>query len=100
GTLQRGSGGDETGSVANKLLEAATINGARSLGIKAGRIQAGCRADLVVLDLSATSLSGWTDQTLLDAFIFGTGNEAIADVCVGGRWAGLSKPAARSAPSA
>jgi len=98
-TLQRGICVDEAGSVANKLLEAATINGSRSLGIKAGRIQAGCRADLVALDLSATSLSGWTDQTLLDAFIFGTGNEAIADVCVGGHWLGLSKPHLRSTAS-
>ena len=89
-TLQRGICVDEAGSVANKLLEAATINGARCLGIKAGRIQAGWSADLAALDLSVETLAGWDDQTLLDSFVFGAGNEAITDVCVGGRWLGPS----------
>jgi formimidoylglutamate deiminase len=77
---------NEQGECARKLFECATINGARSLGLHAGRIASGCVADFVALDLTVQALEGWTDQTLLDAFIFGTGNEAIAEVCVGGRW--------------
>ena len=77
---------DEEGACARKLFECATIHGAQALGLRAGRIEAGCVADFTALDLTKPSLEGWRDETLLDAFIFGTGNEAIADVCVGGRW--------------
>lgn len=85
-TQQRGICTTESGSVAGKLLEAATVNGARCLGLKAGRIEPNHHADFVAIDLNSPALSGWNSQTLLDALIFGTGNEAIADVCVGGRW--------------
>lgn len=77
---------DEAGRNADVLLRMATANGARSLGIKAGVIKPGCAADLCVLDLNAPSLAGWTDESLLGSFVFGTGNEAIAATCVGGRW--------------
>ena len=85
-TQQRGLYVDDQGSVARKLLESATINGARCLGVKTGKIQAKNQADFAVIDLTAPALAGWTADTLLDALIFGTGNEAIAAVCVGGRW--------------
>jgi len=88
-TLSRGICVDESGSVAAKLLDMATINGARSLGLKAGRIAPKYHADFVALDLENPSLRGWSDDSLLDSFVFGTGNEAIADVCVGGKWIGL-----------
>ncbi len=77
---------DGEGSNARKLFECATINGARALGLRAGCIEPGNAADFVTIDLNARELEGWTDDTLLDAFIFGTGNEAIAEVCVAGRW--------------
>ena len=85
-SLQRGIYVDDEGSVARKLLEAASINGARCLGLKTGRIAPKYLADFVTIDLNATTLAGWTDDSLLDAFIFGTGNEAVAEVCVGGKW--------------
>jgi formimidoylglutamate deiminase len=85
-TLQRGICADDEGRVAPKLFEMATANGARALGVKAGRIHPGLAADFFTLDLNVPSLAGWSQDTLLDAFIFGTGNEAIADVCVGGTW--------------
>lgn len=97
-TQKRGLCVDESGSVARKLFEAATSNGARSLGIKAGRIQAGYAADLFAINLNSPSLTGWTDQTLLDAFIFGSGNGAIAGTCVGGRW--IERAAKRATPQA
>ena len=77
---------DERGGNARKLFECATINGARALGLHAGRIAQGSVADFVAIDLNTPALDGWTDDTLLDAFIFGTGNEAIREVCVGGSW--------------
>ncbi len=83
---RRGVCVDTRGSCAGKLWETATINGARALGLRAGAIQPGHVADLVVVDIEAESLAGATEQTLLDAFIFGSGREAITDVCVGGKW--------------
>jgi len=83
---RRGIVVDETGTCARALFECATVHGARALGLRAGRIEASCPADLATLDLACAALDGWTDDTLLDAFIFGTGNEAVAEVCVGGRW--------------
>ncbi|MCI0363105.1 MAG: formimidoylglutamate deiminase [Phycisphaerales bacterium] len=85
-TQKRGVCVDETGSVGRKLFEAATINGARSLGVKTGRIQEGFAADFFTIDLTAASLAGWTNETLLDSFVFGSGNEAVAETCAAGRW--------------
>lgn len=83
---RRGILTDGDGSVARKLFEIATANGARSLGVKTGAIESGRHADLIAIDLNSPELYGWTPETLLDAFIFGTGNSVITDVCVGGRW--------------
>ena len=81
GVLRDGSGG-----VATVLLEAATAAGARALGLDAGRIEAGCWADFVAIDLNTPSLAGWEPDTLLDALVFGASDEAIAATCVGGEW--------------
>jgi formimidoylglutamate deiminase len=83
---QRGVLTDEDGRSAAALLRAATLGGARSLGLCSGRIAPGHDADFLTLDLSAPCLGGWTDQTLLESFVFGGGEEAIAGVCVGGSW--------------
>ncbi len=68
------------------LLEVATAGGGGALGIAAGRIAPGAAADLVAIDLQAPGLDGWSEDTLLAGFLFGAGIEAIAEVCVGGRW--------------
>lgn len=82
----RGVCADKTGSSAAALWRAATIAGARSLGLPAGRIEVGSLADFVSLDLKTPSLAGWTPQSLLTAFVFGGGEETIASTCVGGQW--------------
>ncbi len=83
---RRGVARDHEGRVARTLFEMGTENGAVSLGLKTGRIEPGYLADFMAIDLAAPSLSGWTPDTLLEAFLLGTGNEAIAATCVGGRW--------------
>jgi len=62
------------------------VNGARSLGLKAGQIRPGFHADLVAVDLTSPPLLGIEPDHLLDGWILGTGNEAIAEVCVSGSW--------------
>ena len=85
-TLERGICVDAEGRAGARMFQCATRDGARSLGIKAGRIQSKHFADFFTLDLSAASLAGWSADTLLDAFIFGCGNQVISETCVGGRW--------------
>jgi formimidoylglutamate deiminase len=77
-----GPGGD----VAPTVLAAATTGGARALGVPAGRIAAGCWADFAAVDLAAPALAGVPAERLLEALVFGAGNEAIAGTYVGGRW--------------
>ncbi len=82
---QRGVWADQRGDVARRLLESATREGARALGLRSGRIEAGLPADFIRIDLEHPSLHGWTPDNLLDSLIFGCGNSVIQAVYVAGR---------------
>ena len=82
----RGALPDWEGNVARTLLEAATTGGAHALGLVAGRIARGCWADLVAVDLRAPSLVEVARERLLEAIVFGAGNEVILGTYVGGHW--------------
>lgn len=83
---RRGVARDPGGRVATTLLEAATKNGARALGLDTGEIRPGARADLVAVDLTHPELEGWSEETLLESILLGCGDRVIAGTCVGGRW--------------
>jgi formimidoylglutamate deiminase len=83
---RRGALADGRGGVAASLLEAATSGGAAALGIGSGVIAPGEWADFVAIDLSAVPLAGEPSEGLLEAIIFGSGNEAVAGTFVGGKW--------------
>ncbi|HEX4963713.1 MAG TPA: formimidoylglutamate deiminase [Thermoanaerobaculia bacterium] len=85
-TESRGALRNEEGNVAKVLLEAATLGGARSLGLEAGRIAPGLWADFTAIDLESPSLAGWTPETLLESVIFGATEAVVAGTCVGGAW--------------
>jgi formimidoylglutamate deiminase len=82
----RGALPDPDGNVAPVVLAAATTGGAQALGLQVGRIAAGCWADLVAIDLGAPSLAEVSAEKLLDALVFGAGNEVVAGTYVGGHW--------------
>ena len=86
----RGALPNLTGNVAPTVLEAATVGGAHALGAPVGRIAPGCWADLVAVDLGAPSLLEIAPEQLLEALLFGAGNEVIAGTYVGGRWRATS----------
>ena len=71
---------------ATAAINAGTVIYARALGLAAGELEPGTAADLFTLDIDAPSLSGWTQETLLDSFVLGAGLEAVAETCVGGVW--------------
>ena len=83
---ERGVLADEEGRVGRSLLTAATRGGAAALGLAAGAITPGSWADLTALDLDAPELEGCDEDGLLDAWVFGAGDRAVAATCVGGRW--------------
>jgi cytosine/adenosine deaminase-related metal-dependent hydrolase len=72
--------------VARQLLRCGTENGARALGIPAGRIEAGQWADFAAIDLEMPDLSGVTAESALAAFLLGSSGAAVREVSVGGRW--------------
>jgi formimidoylglutamate deiminase len=82
----RGALPEAGGRVAPVLFDAATRRGAEALNLEAGRIAAGCWGDLMAVDLHCPALAGVPSEYLLEALVFGGGNEAIAGTFVGGRW--------------
>ncbi|MEZ0336436.1 MAG: amidohydrolase family protein, partial [Gemmatimonadales bacterium] len=82
----RGALADAAGAIAPTLLAAATEGGAAALGLDAGRITPGAWADLVAIDLTVPGLRDIPPDRLLDAIVFGAGNEAVAGTWVGGAW--------------
>lgn len=112
GVLREGAGqalGDgeapgEAAEVAGGLLAAATAGGARSLGVDAGRIEAGTWADLVTVDLDHPRLAGAVLEaggdtgppnsasqadTLAAALVFGADDAVLAESCLAGVWTDL-----------
>ncbi|MEP7183543.1 MAG: formimidoylglutamate deiminase [Betaproteobacteria bacterium] len=77
---------DDGVSVGESLYAAAATGGARALALPTGRLAAGCRADLVVLDTDDPALAGQPQDALLDAAIFGPCRRPVRDVMVAGRW--------------
>ncbi|WP_282607033.1 formimidoylglutamate deiminase [Pelagibius sp. Alg239-R121] len=80
-----GSEGEDQ-SVGAGLYRSALAGGAQALGRKIGRLEGGCRADLVVLDAEAPCLLGKNGDVLLDAMVFAGNVNPVRDVMVGGQW--------------
>lgn len=72
-------------STGRSLYDGALRGGARASGRKIGSIEAGNRADLVILDRNHADLASLSDDRWLDAYIFVAGKGAIDTVLVGGQ---------------
>lgn len=72
-------------STGRAIYEAALAGGSQALGRSIGAIEAGRRADLVVLDADHPGMAAASEDRWLDTYIFSLGNTAIRDVFVGGR---------------
>ena len=68
------------------LLDRAWRWGARSIAQPIGRIAAGLRADLVVLDPTSPALAAHGTATVLDAWLLSSTDNPVRGVMVGGRW--------------
>jgi formimidoylglutamate deiminase len=76
--------GEQT--LASRLFDCATVNGARALGVPAGDLNSGSSADFLTVDLNDVSIAGSSRNDLLPQAVFSLSRTAIRDVVVNGRW--------------
>jgi formimidoylglutamate deiminase len=76
---------DESGSPGPLLLACGTRNGAAALNVDTGAIAPGKLADFIAIDLNSPSLTGWTEEDLLDVLFSGASTEVITGVWVEGK---------------
>jgi len=81
---ERGICIDSTGSMVNYLIDTATKNGARCLGVHAGDIAVGKLGDFVVLDLEHPQLFGSTPETLGATICCAADNSVISKTIIAG----------------
>ncbi len=72
-------------STGRSLYDAALAGGAQALGRRIGRLEAGCRADLVMLDAAHPAFAAVQNDRWLDAYVFAAGQGAVDQVLVAGR---------------
>jgi formimidoylglutamate deiminase len=72
-------------SLAARLFESATVNGASSVGAEAGVLEANRAADFFTVALDDPSIAGAGEDDLLAAIVFSLTRAAVSDVVVGGR---------------
>lgn len=77
---------DAIPSVGGYLWRAALNGGSGALGLKAGAIEAGHRADLLVLDHCDPLLEGRDGDAILDSLVFAGGRPLMERVLSGGKW--------------
>ena len=71
--------GEQT--LAARLFDCATVNGARSLGLAAGELS----GDFFTVDLDDVSIAGHSGEDLLPSVVFSLNRSAVRDVMVNGR---------------
>ncbi len=72
--------------IGTTLWAHAARGGAQALAQPVGAVEAGRRADLLVLDLGDPALIGQARDDVLDAAIFGPARSPVRDVMAGGKW--------------
>ncbi|QHF42565.1 formimidoylglutamate deiminase [Pseudomonas sp. S35] len=72
--------------VGRTLFDAALDGGAQALGQPIGRLEAGKRADWIVLDGNDPYLATATEDAILNRWLFAGGDRQVRDVLVNGKW--------------
>jgi formimidoylglutamate deiminase len=78
--------GDGEVTIGNALWQSAVAGGAQAVARKTGRIEAGARADLLVLNEDDPALAEQPADCVLDAAIFGPARLPVRHVMSAGRW--------------
>ena len=72
-------------ALAARLLECATINGAKSIGFNGGSLETETPADFFTVDLNDPSIAGASEEDLLSNIVFSLSRSAIKEVVVQGK---------------
>jgi len=80
------AGEGEKSSLGARLYAEALAGGAQALGRPIGALEAGKRADLLVLDPGHPDVAALPHARLLDGVIFAGNRNPVRDVMVGGQW--------------
>jgi len=81
--LQKSQERNPTVAPAGEILDCATVNGAKALGIDHGRIQEGKLADLILVDLNQTCLT--PGYNLISDLVFSCNGGCVSDVICNGK---------------
>lgn len=81
--LQKGWRGDPTSMPADDAIEIATLNGFKSMGIDAGRIEVGALADLMLIDLN--NIAFVPNHNTLSNLLYAAHNDSIDTVICNGK---------------
>jgi formimidoylglutamate deiminase len=73
-------------ATAERLWQSALQGGASAAGAASWGLQAGARADLLVVDMADASLAGIPPERLLDALVFSSPGRPWRDVMAAGHW--------------
>jgi formimidoylglutamate deiminase len=73
-------------TLASRLFDSATVQGARALDLPGGRLTPGSFADFFTVDLNDVSIAGHSAEDLLPIIVFALNRSAIRDVVVNGRF--------------
>jgi formimidoylglutamate deiminase len=73
-------------SVGQRLFASASRGGAQALGINAGSLEVGKRADLIVIDPQHPAIDGQIGDRLLDRWVICDYGNPVVRTMVGGRW--------------
>ncbi|GAB2577780.1 formimidoylglutamate deiminase [Dyella jejuensis] len=73
-------------SVGETLWHAALQGGAQASGLAIGALDAGARADFIVLDGNAPLLAARDSRSVMDSFLFAGNTPLVRDVMAGGEW--------------
>ena len=75
----------ESSSLAARLFDCATINGARSIGAPGGTLESGKAADFFTVALDDPAIAGAATDTLLSSIVFSLPRAAVREVVVSGK---------------
>ncbi len=84
--IHKGLAGDSTAAEANFVLQTATVNGARALGMEneIGQIREGASADLVFVDLTSSSL--FPNHDIASSLCYAAGGSEVESVMIAGKF--------------
>ena len=82
--IQKAWRGDPSAMPLNELLDMATVNGCKALGINAGKVEEGCLADLLIIDTE--NYNFLSPGSFLANFVYSAHSDCVDSVICNGKF--------------